>query len=69
MSTAFGAVLFIAIATAWGVGTAAIADYKKNRTRWWGLLGVVLGLIGLIIVACLPKVEEKLDDIGWQYER
>jgi hypothetical protein len=42
------------------IGCALLAAYiagTKRRSTWWALLGFLLGPIGVIIVALLPKLE------------
>lgn len=41
-----------------GVITGSIA-YSKNRNWFgWGLLGFLLGIIGIIWIACMPALED-----------
>lgn len=50
--------ILILIWAIWPIMTATIA-YSKNRSWFgWGVMGILIGLFGVVWIACLPKLEQ-----------
>ena len=41
-----------------GIMTAVIAGAKNRNWFGWLLIGLLFGIFGLILIACMPKLEE-----------
>ena len=42
-----------------GIACAMIANSKGRSVVLWLFIGILSGIIGLIIIACMPKVESQ----------
>ena len=51
--------VFLFVGVIMGIISAAIASSKGRNPIGWGFLGFLVGLIGVIIVACLPNLKEE----------
>lgn len=50
--------LTLAIWLICAIGAGLIANAKGRRVWLWILLGFLIGIFAVIIIACLPKVQE-----------
>jgi hypothetical protein len=41
----------------------------KQRSAWWALVGLLLGPLGIVIVAVLPRLEPSPDLPGGEFKR
>jgi hypothetical protein len=46
----------LAFGVASGVITAAVANYKERDLTPWFITGLLLGIVGLAIIVCKPKI-------------
>lgn len=44
-----------------GIVCAIIAGSKNRSAVGWCLIGLLIGIFGVILIACLPKVEQGRD--------
>lgn len=41
-----------------GIACGVIADSKRRNVGGWVVLGMLFGIFALIVIACLPTLEE-----------